>query len=331
MERIREVRRRPENRRCFDCLEKSPSSVCMDLATFVCMTCSGIHREFGRKVKSISVSSFTDEEAEMFENGGNEVAKVKWLYNYRESDFAIPTSSETSRIKEFMIIKYVNKRYMKAESSLSLEKSESKSKKGKLKKKKKVKEISEEEPEIRSIEDDFPDLSIVVRHGLAASDEIEEEPKPKKKVKKKKKSKSVVSTPPAPSPQREEPDLLDLFSFSQTEQTSEPFQQTPDSDDLWGFPEQEAAHPSLPQPENVTSDPFADLIGSTPLEGGSAMVQPAPMIQPAPMVQPQFGYPAYLPQQVNPQQQPMMYQLNPAQMQQFQQFLAEQQRQQGHP
>jgi hypothetical protein len=45
----------------------------MDFSTFVCMMCSGLHREINHKVKGISMSEFTEAEVAALTAGGNAV------------------------------------------------------------------------------------------------------------------------------------------------------------------------------------------------------------------------------------------------------------------
>ena len=52
----------------------------MDFGIFVCSACAGIHRELSHKVKGVSMSNFTDKEAEFLAKWGNEVILV-FLYN----------------------------------------------------------------------------------------------------------------------------------------------------------------------------------------------------------------------------------------------------------
>ena len=42
---LKEVQKRPENRKCFDCTGRANQYVVLEFNTFVCTTCSGIHRE----------------------------------------------------------------------------------------------------------------------------------------------------------------------------------------------------------------------------------------------------------------------------------------------
>lgn len=51
----------------------------MDFNTFVCTACSGIHREFSHRIKSISLATFTDEEVEGVKKGGNNVNNALYM------------------------------------------------------------------------------------------------------------------------------------------------------------------------------------------------------------------------------------------------------------
>ena len=53
----------------------------MTHGSFVCMTCSGIHREYNHRVKGIGVSSFTQEEADKLK-GGNDVVNALYMAKY---------------------------------------------------------------------------------------------------------------------------------------------------------------------------------------------------------------------------------------------------------
>ncbi|KAF8991158.1 hypothetical protein BGZ52_013355, partial [Haplosporangium bisporale] len=61
----------PENKKCFDCPSKVNVYVNLFNSTFICEKCSGLHREFNHRVKSISASTFTSEEVASLQKGGN--------------------------------------------------------------------------------------------------------------------------------------------------------------------------------------------------------------------------------------------------------------------
>ena len=59
-----------------------PLVLLADFNTFVCTACSGIHREFNHRVKSISLANFTDEEVRAVRKGGNEACNDLYLAKY---------------------------------------------------------------------------------------------------------------------------------------------------------------------------------------------------------------------------------------------------------
>ncbi|KAK6127126.1 hypothetical protein DH2020_039137 [Rehmannia glutinosa] len=69
---IRGLMKLPPNRRCINCNSLGPQYVCTNFWTFVCMTCSGIHREFTHRVKSVSMAKFTSQEVDALQKGGNQ-------------------------------------------------------------------------------------------------------------------------------------------------------------------------------------------------------------------------------------------------------------------
>ncbi len=55
---ISKMLKKPENKLCADCKRPSPSWASINLGVFVCITCSGCHREIGvhvTKIKSINL------------------------------------------------------------------------------------------------------------------------------------------------------------------------------------------------------------------------------------------------------------------------------------
>ena len=70
--RIRAAQKIGTNKECIDCTEKGPQSIVLNFSTFVCTVCSGIHREFNHRIKSISMSKFSAEEVADIEAKGND-------------------------------------------------------------------------------------------------------------------------------------------------------------------------------------------------------------------------------------------------------------------
>ncbi|OEU21264.1 Arf GTPase activating protein, partial [Fragilariopsis cylindrus CCMP1102] len=69
---MRKLTKLPPNKRCADCNTKLPQCVNLTVGSFICLTCSGIHREINSKIKSLGHSTFTDQEVEMMKQIGND-------------------------------------------------------------------------------------------------------------------------------------------------------------------------------------------------------------------------------------------------------------------
>ncbi|KAI9120275.1 hypothetical protein K1719_007308 [Acacia pycnantha] len=99
---IRGLMKLPPNRRCINCNSMGPQYVCTTFWTFVCMTCSGIHREFTHRVKSVSMAKFTSQEVEALQNGGNQRARDIYLKDWDFQRQRMPDSSNADKIREFI-------------------------------------------------------------------------------------------------------------------------------------------------------------------------------------------------------------------------------------
>ncbi|XP_075638095.1 putative ADP-ribosylation factor GTPase-activating protein AGD14 [Castanea sativa] len=108
---IRGLMKLPPNRRCINCNSLGPQYVCTNFWTFVCMTCSGIHREFTHRVKSVSMAKFTSQEVEALQNGGNQRARDIYLKDWDLQRQRLPDSSNVDKIREFIKNVYVERRY----------------------------------------------------------------------------------------------------------------------------------------------------------------------------------------------------------------------------
>ncbi|XP_006637955.1 arf-GAP domain and FG repeat-containing protein 1a isoform X7 [Lepisosteus oculatus] len=110
---LREMTSLPPNRKCFDCDQRGPTYANMTVGSFVCTSCSGILRGLNppHRVKSISMTTFTQQEIEFLQKHGNEVCKQIWLGLYDERSSAIPDFREPQKVKEFLQEKYEKKRW----------------------------------------------------------------------------------------------------------------------------------------------------------------------------------------------------------------------------
>ncbi|XP_057445708.1 probable ADP-ribosylation factor GTPase-activating protein AGD14 isoform X2 [Lotus japonicus] len=114
---IRGLMKLPPNRRCINCDNLGPQYVCTNFWTFICTTCSGIHREFTHRVKSVSMAKFTSQEVDALQNGGNQRAREIYLINWDFQRQRLPNSSNIDKIREFIRNVYVDRRYAGAKST----------------------------------------------------------------------------------------------------------------------------------------------------------------------------------------------------------------------
>ncbi|XP_057799546.1 probable ADP-ribosylation factor GTPase-activating protein AGD9 isoform X2 [Salvia miltiorrhiza] len=108
---IRGLLKQPDNRRCINCCSLGPQYVCTTFWTFVCTNCSGVHREFTHRVKSVSVAKFSDEEIMSLQAGGNERAKQIYFKSWDPHHNSYPNSSNLQRLREFVRDVYIDRRY----------------------------------------------------------------------------------------------------------------------------------------------------------------------------------------------------------------------------
>ncbi|XP_053095657.1 arf-GAP domain and FG repeat-containing protein 1a isoform X1 [Pangasianodon hypophthalmus] len=110
---LREMTSLPPNRKCFDCDQRGPTYANMTTGSFVCTSCSGILRGLNppHRVKSISMTTFTQQEIEFLQKHGNEVCKQIWLGLYDDRSSAVPDFREPQKVKEFLQEKYEKKRW----------------------------------------------------------------------------------------------------------------------------------------------------------------------------------------------------------------------------
>ena len=138
-QKLDKMKKRDENKKCFDCGEKGTTYVCIDFGTFICSRCSGILRELNFKVKGISVSIFNQKEIDILEKNGNEVAGKIWLAKFKEGKDKRPDTKNDDELRDFLKEKYKQKKWYKKakKSSEDVDEDDDNDKKKKKGKKKK--------------------------------------------------------------------------------------------------------------------------------------------------------------------------------------------------
>ncbi|KAA8521754.1 hypothetical protein F0562_012427 [Nyssa sinensis] len=108
---IRGLLKLPENRRCINCNSLGPQYVCTTFWTFVCTNCSGVHREFTHRVKSVSMAKFNAEEVNALQAGGNERARQIYFKAWDPQRHSFPDGSNLHRLRDFIKHVYVDRKY----------------------------------------------------------------------------------------------------------------------------------------------------------------------------------------------------------------------------
>jgi len=108
---IRELSSINANKYCFECGQRGPTWVNVSEGAFVCMMCAGLLRGLNppHRVKSISMSTFTQEEIEKLRNYGNEENSRIWLGLYDGQVKFQPRDND--EVKHYLIQKYENKKW----------------------------------------------------------------------------------------------------------------------------------------------------------------------------------------------------------------------------
>lgn len=105
---------RPENLRCADCHAKDPRWASSTLGVFICINCSGRHRNLGTHitfVRSCTLDSWTNEQAVVMESIGNEVSNQYWEARL-PPDYPRPATDDLDGLTKFIRMKYEMKKWV---------------------------------------------------------------------------------------------------------------------------------------------------------------------------------------------------------------------------
>ncbi|KAK6912681.1 Arf GTPase activating protein, partial [Dillenia turbinata] len=100
---IRGLLKQPENRRCINCnnLKKAINE----------QNLSHDNREFTHRVKSVSMAKFSSEDANALQAGGNQRAREIYFKEFHQYMHSLPDNSNHHRLREFIRLVYVDRRF----------------------------------------------------------------------------------------------------------------------------------------------------------------------------------------------------------------------------
>ena len=111
---LNKLLKKPENKLCADCKSRPPSWASINLGVFICIQCSGCHRELGvhiSKIKSINLDSWSPDILENFKKINNVIANEYWEYNLINFDFEL-LKNDREKLMKFIRNKYEYKQWI---------------------------------------------------------------------------------------------------------------------------------------------------------------------------------------------------------------------------
>eukprot|EP00188_Purpureofilum_apyrenoidigerum_P000391 Plantae.Rhodophyta-Purpureofilum_apyrenoidigerum.ctg11666.p1 GENE.Plantae.Rhodophyta-Purpureofilum_apyrenoidigerum.ctg11666~~Plantae.Rhodophyta-Purpureofilum_apyrenoidigerum.ctg11666.p1 ORF type:complete len:397 (-),score=56.71 Plantae.Rhodophyta-Purpureofilum_apyrenoidigerum.ctg11666:1281-2471(-) len=114
---LRQLLQRPENKHCADCETQAPRWASTNLGVFICIRCSGLHRNLGvhiSTVRSTTLDTWTPKQIEEIQRKGNNYGKQMYEACV-PANFRRPDTNDTAQIERWIRDKYEKKLFMRKE------------------------------------------------------------------------------------------------------------------------------------------------------------------------------------------------------------------------
>ena len=108
-----------ENRECADCYSKTPRWASTTFGTFVCLRCSGKHRELQvhiTKVKSVNLDKWIPDMVEMYKHVNNAFINAYWEARLPSGYQKPGQNSSPDEVMRFIKEKYLQKKWVDTDS-----------------------------------------------------------------------------------------------------------------------------------------------------------------------------------------------------------------------
>ncbi|XP_031154181.1 arf-GAP domain and FG repeat-containing protein 2 isoform X1 [Sander lucioperca] len=111
--KVRELAQSGVNKHCFECNQPGVTYTDITVGSFVCTSCSGMLRGLNppHRVKSISMTTFSQQEVEFLQNHGNEVGRRTWLCVFDPKTDGCSDMKDSQKFKEFLQDKFEKKKW----------------------------------------------------------------------------------------------------------------------------------------------------------------------------------------------------------------------------